>query len=266
MVLPGTYSTGGCGSIAMSQGGQLNFCVTSVTVSSDRHMFFNVSWTLSGIPSGFTVTKRSDAGNRKMYLIDNLGNRYDHSAGGDGAYDSVVVTDGSPISGWFDFGKPPIGAFTFDFHDDDNGIVIGGISLFGGASAQIITYKDFPLDQSPLKLTYQEDLWQPALLDGATLLLANKKIQLCSVREQPSAKPKGEFKSTIDLGKLSYEIYGYYDDEINIFVREYIYISGVTNIDPGLKPYFIVTIPEDNSIACILDSSNLLSSLTPTSP
>jgi hypothetical protein len=144
--------------------------------------------------------------------------------------------------------------------------VIGGISLFGGASAQIITYKDFPLDQSPLKLTYQEDLWQPALLDGATLLLANKKIQLCSVREQPSAKPKGEFKSTIDLGKLSYEIYGYYDDEINIFVREYIYISGVTNIDPGLKPYFIVTIPEDNSIACILDSSNLLSSLTPTSP
>jgi hypothetical protein len=266
MVMPGTYNAGGCGSTSMSQGGQLDFCVTGITVNNERHMIFNVTWTLSDIPGGFTVTKRSDQGNKIMYLTDNLGNRYDHIAGGDAAYASVVITDGNPVSGWFEFGQPPVGAFGFGFHDDDNGIVIGGISLFGGSGIQTINYKDFLLDEYPLLLQYQEELWQPSLLDGQTILLAHKKINLCSVRAVSPEQPKGEHKSTIPIDDITYEIYGYFDEAIGIFIREYIYVSGIIGLDPNMKPYFLITIPSDNTTNCILDASDLLSTLAPKTP
>ena len=264
--MPGTFYAGGCGSKSMSQGGEMDFCVTGVTVNADRHMIFAVTWTLSGIPSGFTVIKRSDEGNRNMYLIDNLGNRYNHTAGGGAAYVSVVVTDGNPISGWFDFGQPPVGAFTFDFHDDDNGVVIGGISLYGGSSNPSINYKVFPLEQYPMSLAYQEELWQPATIDGGAILLANKTIQFCTVRAVAPGEPKGILKSTIAVGKMTYQIYGSFDEGIGLFIREYIYVSGLSGVDPNLKPFFVVTIPADNSLACILDVSDLLSSLAPQQP
>ena len=267
MVMPGTFYTGGCGSTSMSQGGQLDFCVTGVTVDANRHMIFAVTWRLSNIPGGFTVTKRSDQGNGNMYLIDNLGNRYNHTAGGDGAYASVVITDGSPVAGWFDFGQPPVGAFTFDFHDDDNGIVIGGISLYGGSINQPINFEDFPLEQYPMLLAYQAELWQPSTIEGGTIIiLASKTVQYCTVRALMPSQPKGEYKSTIPVGKITYEIYGYFDEGISLFIREYIYVSGLSGVDPNLKPFFLVTIPADNSSACILDVSNLLSSLAPNKP
>lgn len=266
MVMPGNFNVGGCGSVSMSQGGRLDFCVTSVTVNSNRHMIFAVTWTLSNIPSGFTVTKRSDKGNKKMYLTDNLGNRYNHIAGGDAAYASVVVTDGSPVSGWFDFGEPPVDAFTFTFHDDDNGITIGGISLYGGSASQTINYKDFVLEQYPILLQYQEELWQPSRLDGGALILVSKTIPFCTVRAVEPGQPKGEFKSSIEVGNITYEIYGYFDDSIGLFVREYVYVSGLTGVDPNLKPFFLATIPSENSISCILNVSNLLSSLAPHKP
>lgn len=266
IVMPGNFSVGGCGSVSMSQGGTLDFCVTSVTVNSDRHMIFNVTWTLSKIPSGFTVTKRSDKGNKKMYLIDNLGNRYDHIAGGGSAYASVIVTDGAPISGWFDFGVPPVDAFTFAFHDDDNNITIGGISLYGGSAAPVINYREYVLDQYPMSLQYQEELWQPSLLNGNTHILVSKTIPYCTVRAIEPRQPKGEFRNSIADGPITYDIYAYFDDSINLFVREYVYAGGLKGIDPNLKPLFLVTIPADTSINCILDASNLLSSLAPHQP
>lgn len=266
MVMPGDFGVGGCSSASMSQGGKLDFCVTGVTVNNDRHMIFNVTWTLSNIPGGFTVTKRSDKGNKKMYLIDNLGNRYDHIGGGGGAYDSVPVSDGATISGWFDFGVPPVEAFTFAFHDDDNKIVIGGISLFGGAASPIITYKELKLDQYPLLLQYQEDLWQPSTFTDNSIILVGRTIQLCTVRAIPSRQPKGEYKNTIELGPITYDIYAYFDDSIGLFVREYLYKSGLPGVDPNAKPLFLATIPGDTSLNCILYVSNLLSSLAPRGP
>ena len=250
----------------MSQGGRLDFCVTGVTVDGNRHMIFNVTWELSNIPGGYDVTKRSDQGNAKMYLIDNLGNRYSHIAGGGAAYSSVLVADGVPVAGWFDFGQPPVGAFIFEFHDDDNGIVIGGISLYGGASQPTITYKDFSLDQYPLVLRYQEEIWQPAITSDGIILLSNKAMPLCTARALPPSQPKGEYKNTIAVGSITYEIYGYFDDSIGLYVREYIYVSGLSVVDPSIKPFFFVTIPADNSLACILDVSDLLSGLAPPTP
>ncbi len=266
MVMPGNFNVGGCSSVAMSQGGKLDFCVTSVTVNNDRHMIFNVTWTLSNIPSGFTVTKRSDKANKKMYLIDNLGNHYDHIAGGGGAYASVVVGDGAPISGWFDFGVPPAEAFTFSFYDDDNKVAIGGISLFGGAASPVITYKELKLDQYPLLLQYQEDLWQPSVFSDNSIILVGKPIPFCTVRAIAPRQPKGEYKNTIELGTITYDIYAYFDDSIGLFVREYLYKSGLSGVDPNAKTLFLATIPGDTSLNCILYVSNLLSSLAPRGP
>jgi len=263
MVMPGTFYAGGCDSTQMSQGGRLDFCVTGVTVNGDRHMIFSVTWTLSDIPGGVTVTKRSDKGNKNMYLMDNLGNRYDHVAGGDAAYNLVNMSDGVPVSGWFDFGQPPIGAFVFELHDDDNGIAIGGISLYGGTTYQAITYTDFELDQFPLVLKYQEENWSPAKAEDGTAILVSKTMPTCSVRALVSDQPKGAYKSTVDVGKITYSIYGYFDDATGLFIREYIYISGLAGADINPKPFFFVAIPADTSLNCILDVSDLLSGLEP---
>jgi hypothetical protein len=266
MVMPGSYGGGGCRTANMSQGGKLEFCVTGVTVNGDRHMIFNVSWTLSGIPSGFTVTKRSDQGNGNMYVTDNLGNRYAHIGGGGAAYSSVAVTDGTTVSGSFEFNAPPAGAFVFEFHDDDNGIVIGGISLYGGGTYQTLNYKEFPLEHYPLLLRYIEEAWQPSAAPDGSVVLASKSMPTCTVWSFPTREPQGEHKSTIAVGAITYAIYGYFDSANNFYVREYIYQSGLSGIDPNSKPFFFVTIPADNSMNCIYDVSDVLSSLAPKNP
>jgi len=266
MVMPGTYYASGCGSTKMSQGGYLDFCVTGVTVDNDRHMIFDVTWTLSKIPSGFTVTKKSDQGNRQMYLIDNLGNRYNHSAGGDDAYNSVVVKDGVPASGWFDFGLASVGAFTFDFHDDDNGIVVSGISLYGAPSAPPIHFNSFKLDPYPMSLNYQEEIWQPSTIEDGSVILASKTVHFCTLRAISPRQPKGDFKSNTAIGVITFDIYGHFDDGIGLFVREYVYVSGLSGVDPNMRPIFVVTIPGDNSLACILDSSSLFLSISTNPP
>lgn len=260
-VIPGSYSVGGCGSTNMSQGGQLEFCVTGVNVENNQHLIFSVSWKLSNIPSKYSVTKRSDQGNRNMYLIDNLGKRYDHSAGGDGAYSSVSISDGTPVSGWFDFGTAAVGAFTFDFHDDDNHIVIGGISLFPGSAPAAISYDNFVLEQYPLLLEYQKESWDIVKAEDGGSKLVNKNLPICSVQAQASHQPKGDFKSQVPVGNITYDIYGYLDSVTNFYVREYIYVSGLPGLDAKLKPFFYVTIPADNTEACIQAASSLLSSL-----
>ena len=263
----GSYSVGGCGSTSMSKGGTLEFCVTNVTVQSDQHLIFSVTWNLSGIPGGYTVTKRSDEGNRNMYLIDNTGKRYDHHAGGDAAYQSVGISSGVPVAGWFDFGPAGPGAFTFDFHDDDNKIVIGGISLLPGSGAAVISFEDFTLEQYPLLLQYRKDLWDIVKTDNGTSTFVNKAIPACTVHAQDAQQPKGDFKNQVVDGLITYDIYGYLLDQTNnLYVREYIYVSGLHGVDAKLKPFFYVTIPADSSTDCILAASNLLSSLAPKKP
>jgi hypothetical protein len=250
----------------MSQGGRLEFCVTGVTVSGDRHMIFNVSWSLSGIPSGYTVTKRSDQGNGNMYVTDNLGNYYTHIGGGGAAYSSVDVIDGATVSGSFEFKEPPVGAFVFNFHDDDNGIVIGGIALYGSGTYQSLTYKDFPLAYFPLRLRYVEEAWQPSAAPDGSIVLASKSMPTCTIWSFPTREPQGEHKSTIAVGAVTYAIYGYFDSTNNIYIREYVYQSGVPVLDPNTRPFFFVTIPADASMNCIYDVSNVLSSLASKTP
>lgn len=260
-VIPGVYAVSGCGATNMPKGGQLDFCVTGVTVNNNQHLIFSVSWNLSNIPGGYSVTKRSDEGNRNMYLTDNHGKRYDHVTGGGAAYTSMGISDGAPVSGWFDFGTAAIGAFTFDFHDDDNGIVIGGISLFPGSAAASVSYENFALEVYPLLLAYQQEKWGVVKAEDGSSKMINKNLPVCTVSAQVKREPKGAFKSQIAVGAITYDIYGYLDTETNFYVREYIYVSGIAKLDANSKPFFYVTIPADNSDPCILDVSSLLSSL-----
>ncbi len=263
----GIYSVSGCSSTSMSKGGTLDFCVTGVTVDRNQHLIFSVTWNSSNIPDGYTVTKRSDEGNRKMYLIDNTGKRYDHIAGGDAAYQSVVIGSGVPVSGWFDFGPAGLGAFSFDFHDDDNEIVIGGLSLLPGSGTPIISYEDFTLEQYPLLLQYRTDLWAIAPADGGGSKFVDKAIPACTVQAQDAQQPKGDFKNQVADGLITYDIYGYLlDQATNLYMREYIYVSGLQGVDAKHKPFFTVTIPGDSSTDCIFAASNLLSSLAPKKP
>ena len=229
-------------------------------------MIFDVSWTLSGIPGGYTVTKRSDQGNGNMYVTDNLGNHYAHIGGGGAAYSSVTVADGATVSGSFEFNPPPIDAFVFVFHDDDNGIVIGGISLNSAGTYQTLNYKDFLLVDYPLLVRYVEEAWQPSAAPDGSIVLANKSMPTCTIWSFPTRQPQGELKSTIAVGAITYSIYGYFDSTNNFYVREYIYQSGLSGMDPNLQPFFFVTIPADNSMACIYDVSDVLSSLAPKTP
>jgi hypothetical protein len=257
MVAPGFYYAGGCDSTLINNLMDLEFCVVSVTVERDRRMIFTVSWTMTGIPHGRSVSKRSDSDNRNMYLIDNLGNRYDHIAGGEAAYQRVGMKDGVPITGWFRFEAPPEKATTFSFYDDDNQIVIKGIRLF----FPVILYDEWSLVNYPLVLEYLKEDWELTELDNGNSVLTHKWIAGCMLQEYIAVEPQGNFKNRIDIGGIIYEIYGYTDQKNQLGIREYLVVDGLEGVDPGVKPFFIVTIPLDDSLTCIVDTSDVLARL-----
>lgn len=70
-----------------------------------------------------------------MYLIDNLGNRYDHIATNGAANLGSNVFQGppTPVTGTFVFSAPLPGAAVFSFYDDDQQVVISDIRLIAPA-------------------------------------------------------------------------------------------------------------------------------------
>jgi hypothetical protein len=259
MVMPGNYYVGKCAEAPGQYSATISFCVTGVRVTRDRHMFFDVTWNIDKIPPDVTVTKRSDYGNRKMYLIDNLGNRYDHVNGGGAAYKSLLMFENSHTPGWFEFGSPPVGALSFDFHDDDNHMVIKGIYLIPGFG--YISYDKLTLDQYPLIVEYDKDKWTPTKAADGTNMLTHKKMPTCTIQAKQPQQPQGKLKSQSKVGDITYDIYGYFDEGLNLYFREYIYGSGLSGMDPNIKPFFSVTIPVENSVVCIMAASDVLARL-----
>jgi serine/threonine protein kinase len=92
-------------------------------------MTFYLSEVFSYSGEGFIFGKRSDMGNKLIYLTDNLGHRYDQTAaGGDFARD-MRMEDGLTAYGWFRFPSPKPGACIFIFRMDDQHVVIDDIVL-----------------------------------------------------------------------------------------------------------------------------------------
>lgn len=106
----------------------LSWCVDKVVVTPSGQLELAVSWRASGL-SGRTLDKGSDTGNEKMYLVDNLGNRYHHVETRGAAADGGQLTyDHEVLRGVFVFPPAKLGAREFSFRDDDQNVVISGIT------------------------------------------------------------------------------------------------------------------------------------------
>ena len=253
-VMPGFYDSGGCTSTIYRMGSRYDLCVISVTVTRDRHMIFSVSWSLTDIPDRYTVKKESDQYNFKMYITDNLGNRYNHINGGGVAYKSVIIEDGVPVYGTFEFSTPPVGAFYFDFHDDNKEMVIKNIGL----TEPIILYGNLNLSHTSYTLPYLLEDWELTYDELDVPVLVNKDMPTCTLKEQLFGVPQGKLKNHLAIGELTYDIYGYIDQSNNLGVREYVLVEGLDGLDPENLPFFVVTIPLDASEACVFAVSDLL--------
>ena len=260
MVMPGNYYIGRCADISLEHGVKEKFCINYITVDSIRHMRFEVSYSASKVPDspGFVI-KPSDKNNSHVYIKDNLGNRYDHAAGGGAAYRDTSLENNQSDSGWFEFGSPPVGAISFDFHDENNHMVIEGIQLIPGYG--YIAYEKLPLDQYPLILEYDPDKWTPSKSEDGTSMLTHKQMPACTIQPKQPSQPAGKFKNQSKVGNITYDIYGNFDQNQNLYFREYVYVSGLSGMDPNIKPFFYVTIPADGSDQCIMAASDVLARL-----
>lgn len=125
---PATYwQDGTCTEISIGGDAALSWCVDSVVITASGNMELNVSWEAHQLTSG-TLDKGSDTGNRKMYLVDDQRNRYDHIETRDAAADGGVLSPDAPIlRGVFVFSAPHADATELSFRDDDLNVVITGI-------------------------------------------------------------------------------------------------------------------------------------------
>lgn len=108
--------------------------VESIEVLEDLSLKFNMVWSVKSFLTN--VTKHSDKKNKKMYVMDDKGNRYDHFAGEGNAYQNATITPFASISGAFFF--PPLSADcgSITFYDDDNNKTIGPIKVQQKLSTQ----------------------------------------------------------------------------------------------------------------------------------
>jgi len=93
-----------------------NWCVVYVEITTNS-MEVRVSWTVTQLSGHYT--KPSTQYDTGLYLTDNLGNRYDHTAVSDAAYGGQWGV-GTVNNGSFFFPLPAPGARTFLLHDDSD--------------------------------------------------------------------------------------------------------------------------------------------------
>jgi hypothetical protein len=236
----------------------LDFCITQVVVRSDGYMIFSISQTLHNIPFYIRVTKNSDETNINMYLLDNLGNRYDHVQVGGQALERILMSSDKTVFGYFTFPPARKGVTSFAFWDDDNHIAVEDIVLVIYPINQV----ELTLKWHALALDYNTDLWKPGQTTDGGEFLTHVRLPGCQVMESQSTEVKGTIKNNaLVLGKTTYQLYGYIEDGKDYAVREYLAISGLPGVDVQNPVLLQVVIPLNNSQSCIQAASNLLSSL-----
>ena len=122
------WQDGACAEIDLGGDVKLTWCVETVVVAASGRLELTVSWKASGLAGG-TIDKFSDTGNKKMYLVDDLGNRYDHIETRGAAADGGRLSIDTPIlRGVFVFPAQRLGATGFTFRDDDQNLTINSIT------------------------------------------------------------------------------------------------------------------------------------------
>lgn len=119
---PDRYYQNNCVDYAVPQvGNTVRWCVWYVELHPDN-MEFRMTW--EALYDSRRFFKRSDEGNRDMYLIDEFGQRYDHFAVNDAAGELMIEIMHNAYQGSFFFPLPTNGARTFQFFDDDQSVVV----------------------------------------------------------------------------------------------------------------------------------------------
>lgn len=221
-------------------------------------MVFNVTWQLKFTSNDRKPkfwTKRSDRGNQNMYLLDNLGQRYDHIRGGGAAYTREGVWGGDLHTGWFEFPPAPPGAITFYFYDDDLEQVIRNIPLI----QPDVVFLEFPLANKDLVMDFPQDEWKIFETPEGKVSLANEKIPECRLNEKAS-ELEGKTLNTMNLGSTTYQISSYNDSQTKDPVRDYQAVE-IDGIIENL-PVITLSLPDGDPQACIFAASKILASLS----
>jgi hypothetical protein len=265
-ILPGYYPVGGCTTIGVyvlyTIANDMEFCVLSVEVYEDGRMSFLVSWTADFKRPGFEVVKRKDTNNTNMYILDNLGNRYNHiEVGGDAARD-LGMKHGDVAVGSFVFPKAAPGATIFEFVDADHDHSVPTLIL---TNPKIIK-QTRALALFPYELTYKVEKWTP-LEEGSDVLgLSHLLVPGCTLEEWAAVEIQGKLINTIAYGKVEYQIYRTQDPENSRNIREYLAVSGLLQLASPPQPLFRAAVPYEGAELCANDLSELLSSLAAVEP
>jgi hypothetical protein len=259
VIKSGMYTAGGCLIEALDY---LRWCVVSMEVRYDGYMIVTLSWeqikSLSGI-----ITKRSDVGNKNMFLLDEMGRRYDHvSVEGDAAKDVQFRLRGTKpvIYGSYVFPPALPGATTFSFVDRDQGVAISDLAL-----NQLLFSNDFlSLSRYPYTLLYRTDRWSPSVSQDGNKLLSYKEIPDCQIQELSPTKPQGSLINTMEIGNITYKIY--YRVEGSKIIREYLAESGLPELNTANKPLLRVSMPAEKEVVCVSYAGDVLATLKPVKP
>lgn len=116
---PGTYTIGRCFKKYSARENGYIFCVLNVVVREDKKMQWNVSWQWN-LPDYPSILKVAFTSNKEFYVVDDLGNRYDHfEVGGCGA-EKLRMKDDETCTGYYMFPLPRPNARIFTFVDTNN--------------------------------------------------------------------------------------------------------------------------------------------------
>ena len=107
----------------------LRWCVESVHVTESNTMEFHATWSSKWEFPSSTWWKWPDAGHRDLYLVDDLGRRYDFTATRGAASFGGWIRRGETLRGVFVFPLPSSIHSSFSFKSDHPAVAIEAISL-----------------------------------------------------------------------------------------------------------------------------------------
>jgi hypothetical protein len=180
-----------------------------------------------------------------MYLVDEFGKRYNFRAAGRDAIGNVVMPEeGDPVYGWFAFPIPTNGAKYITFHDDDQ-----HISIDLGLTNREVVEGEAELTKYPVQITYVLKAWKVGQDELGNLTFTAEGSPGCTLSEAVEVSPDAKYKTTVNRGGITYEVYGWYDAAQKQNARDYVATAGLEAAQT--RPIFDVTLPTGEEIGCL---------------
>lgn len=262
--IPGLYNTGGCTNYNASLGYydytvEVKFCVWYIEILKSGKMRVSVSWDAKYDVDTIqqSARKHSDEKNENMYLRDNFGNRYNHIEVGGDAAKTIGFWGQETITGWFLFTEPQPGATYFTFVDDDQKVEIPNMTL---ANPMPLFEETLSLVSQPYDLVYKTDIWKATQAESGELILTNLKNEKCQIMER-AGQPEGQLKNHLEIGAITYDVYGWLETAQNMGYRDYVAVGGLNGLNAGQMSVLRVAIPLDDQEMCVAEASTVLSTL-----